>query len=86
MNSISFNSQRARRSGRVQAKTVIGRATSITLISTRPSACGPNGNAGDQENRDVGNADLLRDECRQRADRKNQPAGAQDVLRDGDGD
>ncbi len=41
--------------------------------------------ACDQEDRDVGNCDLLRDKGRQRADRKDQPAGEQGVLGDGDG-
>ena len=44
----------------------------------------PERDACDQEDRDVGNADLLRDESGQRADRKDQPAGEQGVLGDGD--
>ena len=39
----------------------------------------------DQEHRNVGNTDLLRDERGQRADRKDQPASKQRVLSDGDG-
>ena len=45
----------------------------------------PERDAREQEDRDVGNGDLLRDESRQRADRKDQPAGEQGVLGDGDG-
>ena len=54
------------------------------LMSTSAERVRPERDARDQEDRDVGNPDLLRDERGQRADRKDQPAGEQRVLGDGD--